>query len=157
MKLIFKQRLFSFLDSYDIFDENDQVVFTVKSKLNFGRHYQVFYKTGEMVGELKQKIFCFLPTFEIFLNDIYTGCVSREFSFFKPRYIVDYKDWLVEGNFFEWDYTIKKYTSGVVATVTKELFNFTDTYTIDVVDEKDVIPALMLVLAIDAEKDQRDN
>ena len=65
--------------------------------------------------------------------------------------------WSVEGNIFEWDYTIKKCANEIIATVTKELFKFTDTYTINVIDEKDAIPALMLVLAIDAEKDQRDD
>lgn len=33
MKLIFKQSLFSWLDSYDIYDEQGNVVFTVKGEL----------------------------------------------------------------------------------------------------------------------------
>ena len=36
--------------------------------------------------------------------------------------------------------------------VSKELFNWTDTYTIEVADPGDALAALMLVLAIDAEK-----
>jgi uncharacterized protein YxjI len=43
-----------------------------------------------------------------------------------------------------------------VATVCKELFNWTDTYSIDVEDPRDALYALMLVLAIDAEKCSRD-
>ena len=33
MKLLFKQRLFSWLDSYDIYDENEQTVYVVKDNL----------------------------------------------------------------------------------------------------------------------------
>lgn len=43
----------------------------------------------------------------------------------------------------------------LVATVTKEILNWTDTYVIDVTDPRDALGALMLVLAIDAEKCSR--
>ena len=43
-----------------------------------------------------------------------------------------------------------------VASISKELFNFTDTYTIDVHDPVDSLHALMVVLAIDAEKCSRN-
>ena len=43
-----------------------------------------------------------------------------------------------------------------IATISKELFNWTDTYVIDVNDPRDAVYALMLVLAIDAEKCSRD-
>ena len=39
-----------------------------------------------------------------------------------------------------------------MATISKELFNWTDTYVIDVPDHANVLCALMVVLAIDAEK-----
>ena len=43
-----------------------------------------------------------------------------------------------------------------VAAVSKELFHWTDTYVIDVADERDALYALMVVLAIDAEKCSRN-
>ena len=62
----------------------------------------------------------------------------------------------MEGNFFEWDYTIQDRSGYEIATVSKELFNWTDTYVIDVADPEDALGALMLVLAIDAEKCSRN-
>ena len=44
-----------------------------------------------------------------------------------------------------------------VASISKELFNWTDTYTIDVADPGDALYALMVVLAIDAEKCSRND
>ena len=43
-----------------------------------------------------------------------------------------------------------------VAEISKELFNWTDTYSINVYDPADALCALMLVLAIDAEKCSRN-
>ena len=62
----------------------------------------------------------------------------------------------MEGDFFEWDYQISDGIGQCVATVSKQLFNWTDTYVIDVCNSQDALAALMLVLAIDAEKCSRD-
>lgn len=43
-----------------------------------------------------------------------------------------------------------------VAVICKEIFNFTDTYVIDVKDVENALDALMFVLAIDAEKCTRN-
>ena len=57
----------------------------------------------------------------------------------------------------EWDYTIYDGSGRSIATVTKEIWNWTDTYVIDVYDPQDALCALMLVLAIDAEKCSRSD
>ncbi len=156
MKLLFKQRMFSWFDSYDIYDEAGNTVFTVKGQLAWGHCLKIFDASGDPVGTVKQRVLSFLPRFEMYLGDIYIGCISKEFSFFKPKYNIECNGWHVEGNFFEWDYEVVAPNGACVARVAKELFNWTDTYTIDVSDPRDALCALMLVLAIDAEKCSRD-
>ena len=68
---------------------------------------------------------------------------------------IDCNGWQVEGDFFEWDYRILTASGQEVATVSKEIFNWTDTYSIDVCEPRDALCALMLVIAIDAEKCSR--
>ena len=155
MKLLFKQRFFSWFDSYDIFDESGKTVFTVEGQLAWGHCMKIFDVNGNEIGMVQQKLFTLLPKFEIYTNNHYTGCISREFSFLKPVYNIDYNGWRVEGNFWEWEYSILNRTGACVATVSKELFQWTDTYVIDVNDPQDALSALMLVLAIDAEKCSR--
>jgi len=157
MKLLFKQKLFSWFDSYDIFDERGETLFTVKGQLSWGHCFKIFDNRGREVGTVKQRILTFLPKFEMYLGDSYVGCISKEFTLFKPAYNIDCSGWHIEGNFFEWDYEIISDTGKHVATVTKEIWNWTDTYTIDVTDSEDCLQALMLVLAIDAEKCSRNN
>lgn len=156
MKLLFKQRFFSWFDSYDIFDSAGNTVYTVKGQLSWGHLLKIFDAYGRELGTVRQRVLSFLPSFELYLGEMYLGRIQREFSFFKPRYNIECKGWHVEGNFMEWDYSIRDASNRCVATVSKEIFNWTDTYTIDVVNSADALYALMLVLAIDAEKCSRN-
>ena len=155
MKLIFKQRLFSWFDSYDIYDEAGNTVFTVKGELSLGHLLRIYDANGKALGCVKERAFALLPKFEMYLGDSYIGCISKEFALFKPKFNIDYNGWHVEGDWFEWDYAIMNSAKMCVATVSKELLRWTDTYVIDVSDPKDALYVLMLVLAIDAEKCSR--
>ena len=155
MKLLFRQRLLSWLDSYDIYDEAGNTFCTVKGQLAWGHCLRVFDARGKYVGEVRERVLTFLPKFEIYIGRDYRGCIRKEFSFLAPRYAIDFNGWYVEGNFLEWDYTIWDGYGRHVAQISKELFHLTDTYTIDVANPNDALCALMLVLAIDAEKCSR--
>ena len=156
MKLLFKQRFFSWFDSYDIFDENENVLFSVEGQLSWGHRLHILNAKGEHVGTVKQRVMTFLPRFELYFGDEYVGCITKEFSFFRPNFSVDHNGWSINGDFLEWDYQILDSAGALVAEVSKELFRMTDTYVIDVVREEDALSALMVVLAIDAEKDSRN-
>jgi len=155
MRLLFKQRFFSWFDSYDIYDAVGNVVFTVEGKFGWGHRLHILDASGRHVGTLQEKVISWLPTFEIYIEDQYIGSIRKEFTLFKPRFTLECSDWEVAGEFFEWDYTISSSAAGEIAVITKELFNWTDTYVIDVNDPADALCALMLVLAIDAEKCSR--
>lgn len=155
MKLLFKQRMFAWFDSYDIFDELGNTVYTVKGEPAWGHKLKIFGADGREVGTVKQKLFAMMPTFELYNGEEYIGSIHRKFTPFKPSYEVDYNGWQVKGSFMEWDYSIQGPGGEPVATISKELLHWTDTYVIDVVDSKDALCALMFVLAIDAEKCSR--
>jgi uncharacterized protein YxjI len=155
MKLLFKQRLFSWFDSYDIYDEDGNSVYTVKGQLSWGHCLKIYDADDHEVGTIQERILTLLPKFEVYLGNQYVGSISKEFSFFTPRFNIDYNGWHVEGDFFEWDYSILNQSGRQIAEVSKQLFNWTDTYVIDVQNPNDALGALMLVLAIDAEKCSR--
>ena len=104
----------------------------------------------------KEKVFSFLPQFELYIGEEYIGCIRKEFTFFKPQFTLDCSDWQVDGAWMEWDYQITSPTEGLVAVITKEVLQWTDTYVIDVADPNNALAALLVVLAIDAEKCSRD-
>ena len=73
MRLLLKQRVFSWLDSYDIYDEAGNTVFTVKGQLAWGHCFKVFDAYGNEVAMLKEKIFSFLSAFEIYIEGTWEG------------------------------------------------------------------------------------
>ncbi|MBQ6823316.1 MAG: LURP-one-related family protein [Clostridia bacterium] len=156
MKLLFKQRMFSWFCSYDIFDPNGNTVFTVEGQLSWGHKLHIHDAAGNHIGTVKQVVLSFLPAFEIYIGDTYMGRIRKEFTFFKPQFSIEFNGWQVQGDWFEWDYDILSARGERIATVSKQLFNWTDTYEIDVLRQEDSLAALMLVLAIDAEKCSRN-
>jgi len=156
MKLLFKQRLFSWLDSYDIYNEAGEVVYTVKGQLAWGHCLKIYDAWNREVGTVKEKVLAWLPKFEIYLADQYMGCIHRELTFFRPKYHIDCNGWQMEGDLLKWEYEILDPFGNVVATISKEIFHWTDTYAIDVFDPQNALCVLMLVLAIDAEKCSRN-
>lgn len=156
MKLLFKQRFFSWFDSYDIYDESGATLFTVEGQLSWGHTLHINDSKGQHIATLKQRLFTFLPKFDLYIGEDLVGTITKDFTFFAPAFDVDFNNWRVEGQFMEWDYDILDKFGNQVASISKELFNWTDTYVIDVADPDDALYALMVVLAIDAEKCSRD-
>ncbi|MEZ3435084.1 MAG: LURP-one-related family protein [Lachnospiraceae bacterium] len=156
MKLLFKQRIFSWFDSYDIYDEQENTVYTVEGQLSWGHCLKIFDTYGNEIGTVKERILTLMPKFEVYLGNQYLGCIEKEFTFFKPRYDIDYNGWHIEGDLWEWDYRITDRNGETVAAISKELFHWSDTYVIDVKNPRDALCALMFVLAVDAEKCSRN-
>lgn len=158
MKLLFKQRFFSWFDSYDIYYENGQVAFTVEGKPSWGHELHVYDSSGMLKAVLKEKLFRFFePTFDLNLQGGCSMQIKKELTFFRPSFVVEPIGWTVEGDFWQWDYVVKSQNGAQVASMSKELFNFTDTYSIDVADPTDALIALCLTLTIDAVKCSEGN
>lgn len=156
MKLLFKQRLFSWFDSYDIYDEAGNTVYTVQGRLAWGHKLEISDAAGRYLGMVKEEVLTFLPRFDLYVGENCIGQIKKEFTFFKPVFSLDCNGWEVQGNFWEWDYQVLD-GSREVMTVSKELFHWTDTYVLDIADPADALVCLMIVLAIDAEKCSRNN
>ena len=152
MKLLFKQRFFTWFDSYDIYREDGSTAYVVKGQLSWGHCLKIFDPAGEELGMVKQRVLTFMPKFELYRGGQYIGCISKEFTLFSNHYNIDCNGWHVEGDWLGWDYSIVDGSGETVATISKELFNWTDTYSIEVKRPEDALSALMVVLAIDAEK-----
>lgn len=155
MKLLLKQRFLSWFDSYDIYDENGNTVYVVKGQLAWGHMLKVYDAAGVELGYVKEKILTFLPKFEIYINNTCVGMIKKEFTIFKPKFNIDYKGWKVTGDFLQWNYEIFDQSDMRIATISKEIFKWTDTYVIDVADDREALNCLMFVLAMDAEKCSR--
>lgn len=157
MKLLFKQRIFSWFDSYDIYDEKGNTIFVVKGELSWGHQLRIYNKKGEEQGLIKERIMTFLPKFIMYKDEEEIGEIKKDLTFFSPSFQLTYNNWQVKGDFFEWEYKVTDSNNAPIATISKRIFNLTDTYEIDVKEEKNAIYVLMIVLAIDAIKCSAQN
>lgn len=55
MILYFKQRFFSWFDSYDIYDENGETAYTVQGRLSWGHKLEIYDRSGNLCGTVKEK------------------------------------------------------------------------------------------------------
>ena len=157
MQLRIKQRIFAWSDTYDIYDASGNARYFVKGEVfSLGHQLHVFdKKTNQEVGSIHQKLLTFLPKYEIVIDGRLVGTITKEFTFWKPRYRVDFRNWEVSGDFWCWNYVARRGEYEVLR-VSKELA-WSDSYVIDYASPADEIPALMLVLAIDAANCDRNN
>lgn len=152
MKLLFRQRFFSWLDSYDIYNEQGETEFTVQGKLSLGHCLEIYDRNQNHRGTVKEEILTFLPRFAFYVNGSYTGQLKKELTFFKPVFHLDCNGWHIQGNLMEWDYQVTDSAGRLIMQASKQIFNLTDTYILDIADPKDALFCLMIVLAIDAAK-----
>ena len=154
MQLRIRQRIFSWTDSYDVYDDAGYAKYEVRGALfSLGHQIHVYRKDADEhnaeVGYIRQKLFALMPTFEIVKDGYVCGTIRKKFTFFHEDYEVDYRGWQVEGDFLGWDYRVRE-NGNIVATISKEIFNWSDTYVLNFYSSRDEIAALLLVLAIDA-------
>lgn len=150
MKLLIKQRVFSWTDTYDVYDENGGKKYFVKAEfLTLGHRLHVYDAAGSEVGLIREKRMTLLPVFEIETGGAVRGRIEKRFTFFKPKYEVDFNGWRAEGDFLGWDYDVYSGCSAVLH-ISKQLLHWGDMYAIDIVNPADELMGLLLVIAIDA-------
>lgn len=150
MRLLIKQRVFSWTDSYDVYDEEGNKKYFVKAELlSLGHRLHVYDSRDNEIGMIKEKLMTLMPAFEIVIDGVRKGMIQKKLTFLKPKYEVEFNGWRVEGDFLAWNYDV--YAGGnSVIHITKELLHWGDTYVIDFADPADELMGLMLVVAIDA-------
>ena len=150
MNLYIKQKVFSWGDSFTVYDENGNERYGVQGEVfSWGKKLHLFDLAGIECAFVHQKAFSFLPRFFISRNGEDIADVVREFTFFHPKYTVKGLGWQVEGDLFAHEYEI---TDGkqTVISVSKQWMTWGDTYEIRISQGVDEVNALAVVLVIDA-------
>lgn len=149
MKLLIKQRVFSWTDTYDVYDEQGKAKYFVKAEFFSLGHKIHVYRNHKEIGMIQQKLLTMMPKFEVEIQGKRVGLIEKRFTFFKPKYEIDYNGWRVEGDFLGWEYDVMSGCSAVMH-ISKEILHWGDTYVIDFQNPEDEIMGLLLVIAIDA-------
>lgn len=149
MRLIIKQKVFSWTDRFRVWDEDDRDRYYVEGEFfSFGKRLHITDPDGREVALVQQKVFSFLPRFFVWVDGVQVAEIVKEFTFLHPRYTIDGLGWDIEGDFFAHDYTISRDGQAIV-TIHKEWLTWGDCYVLDIADPQDTVTALAVVLAID--------
>ena len=151
MKLLIKQKVFSWRDRFSVYGEDLTERYQVTGELfTFGKKLRVCDMEGNEVSYISQRLFTFLPRYFISQNGTEIAEVKKELSFIKQTYSVAELGWHIDGSFSKHDYTIKDTAGRIVAEIKKQWFTWGDTYMIDISNPSDELTVLCTVIIIDA-------
>lgn len=157
MRLLIKQRVFSWTDTYDVYDEQGIAQYFVKAEFfSLGHRIHVYNQAREEVGMIQEKLLTLMPKFEVEIGGRSVGMIEKRFTFFKPKYEIDYNGWRVEGDFLGWDYDVFDGCCPIMH-ISKEILHWGDTYVINFQKPEDELMGLLLVIAIDAANCSNDD
>ena len=143
--------MFSLWGKYNVLHEDQSIAYVVQGQPSLVRRkMEIFDANASLVGMLQTKILRTFPQYTIWKNNVQIGMVQQRFSILHQKFIVDFRDWTVDGNFMGWDFDVFDASRNKVASIDKQIFNFTDHYVIDTVNDNDALDVLMLTLAISA-------
>lgn len=158
MRLYIREKVFSWGDKFTVKDEMEQDRYFVEGEVfTFGKKLHIYDLAGREVCFIRQRLWSWMPRYEVFRGDRQMAEIKREFSFLRPRFTVYGPDWDIEGNFWAHDYEISRNGRPIV-TISKEWMTWGDSYELNIADPADEIMALAVVITIDCmQEDQASN
>ncbi|MDO4378211.1 MAG: LURP-one-related family protein [Erysipelotrichia bacterium] len=149
MEIFIKQQVISFGDKFEIFDQNNQLIYYVKGEVfTFGRKLHVYNLQDEEVCYIYHELFHFLPHYYIEFPDGYKIETIGKFSPFYRKFEVTNLAWKIEGSNFSHKFNITS-DDGNIAEINKEWFSWGDAYHINVENEKYALIVIALTIVID--------
>jgi uncharacterized protein YxjI len=155
---ILKQKMFSFGGSFNVFNVNDRRTPVYKVKGSFqlmGKLDMTLMDlaTRQPIVRIKKGMeFFSLPKVRILDARNRVVCtIKQQWTFFQPKFWIHMADGTVctlEGDFFNWAYTIRHPTLGLVASVNRR-FGWTDTYGIQITAGQDIPVMIACAVVID--------
>jgi Uncharacterized conserved protein len=150
MKLYMKQKVFSWKDKFTVKDEAVQDRYFVEGEfLTLAKKLHIFDESQTEVAFIRQKLWSFMPRFLVEIDGREVCQIAKRFTMLKPKYELEGIGWHVEGDFWAHEYAVFDGDKEVMR-LSKHWFTWGDSYELDIVDPKDELICLSIVLAIDA-------
>jgi uncharacterized protein YxjI len=147
LKLFIKQSVLSWSDKFTVKDESGEDRWIVQGDaLSFAHLLRVYDLSGKERATIKEKWSFFRK--HVVQAGFESFEIIKEFSMFSQRYDIIGIGWSVAGDFLAHDYTIEG-EDQVIAHMTKEWLTWGDSYRLDIISQRDELPALCIALAID--------
>lgn len=151
-KLYIKQKVFSWGDKFNVFNEFGEEVYHVRGEVfTLGKKLHINDRQDIEVAFIHEKLWSFKARYFISRNGADIAQVVKEITFLKAKYTVAEFGWTIQGNFLDHEYQITD-GSGTVASISHKWLSWGDAYEINISDGADAVNVLCAVLIIDAVK-----
>ena len=168
-RLIVGQKPYTFKESFQIFDERENVKYVVKGKLVSATHDLTVYDASGKIklGRVKEKLVSWRSPFSmeahpqdfiIEMGGKKLGKMKSRFAFGKRKFKFTFNDWSLEGNIFGLKYKVLDGKEKVME-VSEKVWTIGDTYYIDITNPENELLCILILLAIDSShtSKSRDN
>lgn len=150
MKFQIKQQLFRLFDTFDIKDESGHLICTISNDGLLAHSFTIRDNINNVNFKIEEKMFRFLPTFDIFLNDQHAGSIKSRFNLFVKKLDIDLYNLSVEGSLWDFNFRVLDQNRKLVAEIDRKIFTLTDTYEVNCIDERYNVLVILICLCIDA-------
>lgn len=149
MNLYIKQKVFSFKDKFNVYDERGEIKYTAEGEIfTLGKKLHIKDTSGREVIYIKQRLLTFLPKYEVSVLDGEPVEIVKNFTIFKHSYKIPEWGISISGDFFSHEYEVQR-NGNQIAHLSKEWFTWGDTYAINIADPRDELIALASILVVD--------
>ncbi len=151
MKMMFEDKIVSWMDSFDIFDEIGRKLFRVEAKED-GRRLKVYDPSqhNKSVATLKESLDVSSPSVEIKHSTRYVSAVKQACMKFKKLFDLGFLNWCAVGDFDHGNYRILDGNDRTIASVGETFYNHESMRVIDTLPEY-LLHSLTFTLAIDVQ------
>lgn len=130
--------------SYTVYDDDNNIVYTIKQKRFEGTLYKFYGKNGEDLSYyVYEHTFIVKHKYYINYKDKLLGTMKYVPSWFKNNYVIDFLNWRIEGSVFAWHAKAYDENNNLVFKLDQKAFQNKTTYEIEVEDENSALYALM--------------
>ncbi|MDD3428795.1 MAG: LURP-one-related family protein [Oscillospiraceae bacterium] len=158
MKLYIRQKVFSFNDKFDIYNEAGEPLYYCEGEIfSIGSKLRLYDMQDRELFYIKQKVLSFMHAYDIYAQENLCASVQEQLALFRTKLRVEssYGSFDIEGSFWEHDFSI--YCNGrLLGTVQKAWMTWGDSYCLQVAQEKDAAFFTALVIAIDNVQQQHN-
>ena len=143
MKLLFKNE-FAWDGLYWIEDEANVEKYYIDARLSENsRNIYVFDPEHKEVGAIRQKALALKKEYSIYYSNIKEGSVNRILPLYDYDYLVSYKDWMVSGDVYSWNFRIVYPRGDIATSITENGF-----LGLEIQEEKFEKQCVLLLMAI---------
>ncbi len=147
-----KEKFWSWGNDFSITDQQGAPKFFVDGAVfSWGDKLSLQDVQGNELAVIRQTLLSFKPRYEILIGGRKFAEVVKEWTWFNKELTLDVpgpNDYTIAGSFWEHEFTFTR-SGKTVARVSKDFWNWTDSYGVDIDDDEDDVAVLCACIVID--------